>query len=337
MTAQKQPSRLSEFFTSLRKKAEELRIVRSFERYSSVQAPLLAGGFAYTVVISFFAILTLVFSIAGWLLADNTAARMSLYRVVDESFPMILDLPNSPGIIDPDSLFKPANFSLPGIIAFIVLLAAARRVMVALKTTIRSVFGLAVTPGSWIRDQLRDIFAFLVIAVAVILSSFLSIMATRTGADLMRYLGFDGAFIAFGVYIIPILVGFTIDIFTFALIIRFHAGAHAPTKDFWQGCAMGAAASGVLRWAGSSIITASKNPLLVSVAAVATLLLLANLVGRVILLVSAWIANPPAPQPPHEILQKHAQESPNYVTLSAPHTLEWPHDPLTGALQNPPQ
>ena len=64
-----------------------------------------------------------------------------------------------------------------------------------------------------------------------------------------------------------------------------------------------------------------------------TLLLWVNLVARLALYIAAWIANPPSPVVENvKADDLHVKETPNYVTLSAPHTLTWDFDQRTGAV-----
>ena len=69
-----------------------------------------------------------------------------------------------------------------------------------------------------------------------------------------------------------------------------------------------------------------------SFATPAILVLWLHLMGRVVLLTGAWIANPPRLQAVASPQEVHAHERPNYVTLSVPATLRWPHQGLTGSV-----
>ena len=82
----------------------------------------------------------------------------------------------------------------------------------------------------------------------------------------------------------------------------------------------------------SAVSNVSGNPLLAPFAAIATLLLWLNLASRIVLMVSAYMANPPRAYVAQDPEELRGTTTPNYVTLSVPETLMWPHDPITGSL-----
>ena len=100
---------------------------------------------------------------------------------------------------------------------------------------------------------------------------------------------------------------------------------------------LGAFALGVLRQVGTGAVgSVTRNPLLASFAAIAVLILWLHLTSRVVLLVAAWMANPPLPRDVDHPDEVHAHERPNYVTLSVPETLTWPRQSITGSLEADP-
>ena len=128
------------------------------------------------------------------------------------------------------------------------------------------------------------------------------------------------------------VVAGVVDMLVFLLLFRVAAKVRIPQRDRWAAALLGAVGWGLLRLAGTSLIARWDNPLLASFAVLFTLIIWINLAVRWCLYVAAWSANPPQthlPVPPREV---HAGETPNYVTLSAPHTLSWPHHEVTGTL-----
>src|SRR5699024_2191580 len=134
--------------------------------------------------------------------------------------------------------------------------------------------------------------------------------------------------------ILAVLVPLMVDMLVFLWVFRFLAGVRPPRRDLLLGSLLAAIGSGVLRYLGTSAVgSVGDNPLLQSSAALATLLLWVNLIVRITLMAAAWIANPPARPVPDEEMITHEDETPNYVTLSRPGTLDWQHDPITGQVQ----
>ena len=93
-----------------------------------------------------------------------------------------------------------------------------------------------------------------------------------------------------------LLLSFLIDTGVLALLITV-CGIRPPRRDLLQGCMLGAFALGVLRQVGTGAVgSVTRNPLLASFAAIAVLILWLHLTSRVVLLVAAWMANPPLPR-----------------------------------------
>src|SRR5699024_3067435 len=72
--------------------------------------------------------------------------------------------------------------------------------------------------------------------------------------------------------------------------------------------------------------------LLAAVGAVATLLIWLNFTARVTLIVAAWTADPPERPAPDRASLVNVDHTPNYVSVSAPETLQWEHDSYTGII-----
>ena len=129
------------------------------------------------------------------------------------------------------------------------------------------------------------------------------------------------------------LVSFAVDVGVVAFIFRVVAGVRMPRRDLLLGATSAAAGTTILRLCEKSLIgSVSDNALLASFTAVAALLLGLNLASRILLVCAAIAANPPTPYVPVTRDELHATQTPNYVTLSAPHTLDWLHNPLSGSV-----
>ena len=112
--------------------------------------------------------------------------------------------------------------------------------------------------------------------------------------------------------------------------LRYLALVRPPRRDLWLGAGGFAAATTGLQMLGTYLAT-FLSPLVAPFAVLFTLILWVNIWARLFLFTCCWIANPPlAPAPLQDFA--HAQDRPNYVTLSAPGTLSWSHDPITGQL-----
>ncbi|HLR28097.1 MAG TPA: YhjD/YihY/BrkB family envelope integrity protein, partial [Ruania sp.] len=186
-----------------------------------------------------------------------------------------------------------------------------------------------------ILGKLKDFVGFIGLAISVLITSILGIAAGAAAGWVLSAAGLDGSVAAeWLLRILAVLVPLMVDMLVFLWVFRFLAGVRPPRRDLLLGSLLAAIGSGVLRYLGTSAVgSVGDNPLLQSSAALATLLLWVNLIVRITLMAAAWIANPPARPVPDEEMITHEDETPNYVTLSRPGTLDWQHDPITGQVQ----
>ncbi|MGO1593398.1 MAG: YhjD/YihY/BrkB family envelope integrity protein, partial [Ancrocorticia sp.] len=136
-----------------------------------------------------------------------------------------------------------------------------------------------------------------------------------------------------------ILVSVGVDCLIIAFLIRVMSGVRPPRRDLWIGSLMGGVAMSAIRLLGTTVVgSVGDNALLASVAAIATLLLWLNLCARVVLIVAAYMANPPRPEKITSPDELHFKETPNFVTESEPSTLDWNYNPVTGDIMvQPPE
>lgn len=329
---------LGEKFSLLLEWWNHTRIARTLSRYSMQNGYLLAGGIAYTALFSLFAGLALGVTIAMKILAGNQQMQNALFSAIDQAMPGVLILPGKDGgLVKPEDLILNSGMSIAGIIAVIVLVFAAMRVMAALRTSIRAMFGIAVLPLNAVREYLRDLATFVALMLAVLATAILGLITSTLGGALMDLVGLNSGTGRFFLRLTALVLAACVDALMIWVLVRFSAGVRVPRRDLLIGLAMGAVGSGVLRFLGTSAVKAVDNPILASFAALITVLLWVNLLSRVVLQMSAFMANPPISVLPENAEHIHANETPNYVTMSAPHTLEWPHQKITGAVDVDPE
>ena len=317
---------------------KDSRIGRFLGRYGVQRGALLAGGISYTALFSLFAALAIGITIFMSLLGSNDELRESVFKAINSAVPGLITVDGKEGLVEPSSLVLSSPFTLPGIIALVSLLLSATRVMQALKVSIRDMFGITVMPVSAVSDKLRDLAGFIVIALSVLATAGVGVLASSAGGAIFSALGLSDGVGAFLVRILVLAGAALIDAGVFWMLVRFIAAVRVPKPDLIKGLVTFAVGSGILRWAGTSLVASvSDNPILASAAALATLLLWVNLLARVTLMVCAFMANPPRAALPANREHIHADETPNYITVTYPHTLTWPHQSLTGAIEPDPQ
>ncbi|MDK7270928.1 MULTISPECIES: YihY/virulence factor BrkB family protein [Actinotignum] len=309
------------------------RIMRGIGRYGKARGGLLAGGIAYSALFAITAALTISWTVFMATLGRNAQLRETVVDAVNAALPGILQDSSGEGLINPDDLILSGTSVVATIIAGAVLLWTAMSIMAGLSTAIGAMFGVNQRTENGAVSILFRLAGFVVLGLGILTSAIIGSLVGSVGTLLLTHLGLDGALVQFGTKIAVFLLAATVDALVIMFIIRFTSGIRVPRRDFITGAALGALLLSLIRVIGTSAVSSvSGNPLLAPFAAIATLLLWLNLASRIVLMVSAYMANPPRAYVAQDPEELRATTTPNYVTLSVPETLTWPHDPITGSL-----
>jgi len=152
--------------------------------------------------------------------------------------------------------------------------------------------------GNAVTGRLRELAGFAGVALAVLVSTVLSIAVTTAASWLLGLVGLSDSSGAV-VRVLGIAVAFVVDAGTFALIVIVLADLHPPGRDLRRGAVIAAVGIGAVRVLGTSVVagSAGSNALLASFTVLVTLLVWINLIARIVLLAAAWTANPQTPTP----------------------------------------
>lgn len=312
--------------------ARRPRTVRAGLRYAVGWGGLLANGVTFAAVVSLSAALTILVNAARAFLAGRPALFEAVIDRVNAIIPDIIDDGSNDGLIPPESMAIGTGTTITTVVSAVVVLWTALTVMTGMRRAIRHMFGLGGAPLRFVRGKAIDLMGFVLLGASILLSSALVSGVTFLGQAVMDWLGLAGGLSRVLLGIGAVLLAGVLDALLVLLLFRVIAKVRIPRDDLRWGLLLGAVGLGLLRLGGTSLIGLSDNPVLASLAAGGTVLLWINLAVRWLLLVAAWTANPPAAHVPVHPSTVHAREVPNYVTLSAPHTLSWPHHQVTGAL-----
>ncbi|WP_448071374.1 YihY/virulence factor BrkB family protein [Georgenia yuyongxinii] len=312
-------------------RVRQSRAGRTLARYAVARGGLLAGGIAYSALFSIFAALAISFTLFTAALGRNEELRRTVVGALNDALPGIVD-DGSGGLLKPDQLIVDTAVSPAGIVAAVVLLWTALSVMAAIKSSIRAMFGIVAPPENAVAAKARDLAGFLALTLGVLVTAVLSLVAGTLGTAVLDALGVRGAVAGLLLRALGLAAALVVDWAVFLMLFRVTAGVRPLRRDLLLGTLLGAVAAGVLRLLGTTVVGSVDDPLLASFAAIVTLLLWVNLLARVTLLVASWTANPPAPAKPETAEEVHLDDRPNYVTESAPATLEWDHQPVTGTV-----
>lgn len=269
---------------------QESRPGRTLTRYTERGGNVLCGGMAYTALFSLFAALTIGYTAFSAVLGRDAELQEAALAQVDQWVPGLIDT-GSGGVIQPDDLLLTSAFNLTSVIAAVVLLWTATRFMGALRVAVRSMFDLADDGPNVVVARLLQLGGFLLLLAGVLVGAAVGVAVSTAAPWLLDLIGLGGASRVVVQTLGPV-AGVVVDAAVVAGVIRYVAGVRIPRRELVTTALAVGVATGLLRWAGSSLIVelASRNALLAGFAVLASVLILVNLVARVLLLSCAWAA-----------------------------------------------
>ena len=314
---------------------QHTRIGRAFYRYQYQRGKLSAGGISFMAIFSLTAALTVAWTVFAHLFASNPQFQETVVQALDDMLPGILQHPagSSDGLIDPESIVIGRGNVVTGVIAFVIAVYSASRIVRYISDGIRSMFGLLAYPKNFLLVYPRYLLGLLLLLLTVVATAMLSLASTWLDAlvtDLLHLKQPLSESMTFDVasFFIP----FFVNLITFAAMVRFVSDVRVPTKPLWIGSGTFAVISSILQGAGGLILGSSANPLIIAAATVGTLLVWINILARAAMIICAWMANPPAVVAKVTPQEVRADVTPNYITLSDPESLNWPYHPISGDL-----
>lgn len=314
------------------------RLARALARYGNRDGDLLAGGMALTILVSLTAALTVALTIFMAVLGNYPGLRTSVVESIDTVLPGVLTTPDKPGMINPDDLVRTDVVNMTNIIALLIATWTGLGVVGKMGRSIRTMFGVVILPESFLKTQARNILGGLALLISILLGSGIGFFIDIFGYRILDWLSLDSSLwsqllLNLTAYGLP----FGIHILVSWILIRLVAGIRPPKRDLVWGVILMAAIALLLRVLGTGVVASVKGPILAAAATLVTLILWINIQMRVTLMVSAWIANPPRAIPVTSPEETRFLETPNYVTMSEPHTLEWPRHEYTGEIAPAPK
>ncbi|NLF03439.1 MAG: phosphotransferase [Actinomycetales bacterium] len=241
----------------------------------------MSGGIAYAALFSIAAALTIAFTVGLALLGGNVELRDAFLATIDGWLPGIV---GDDALLKPDLLRLSAGSGVAGAVAAGVFVWSASAFMGALGAGLRAMLDASTPRGRQLPGLVRTWAGFLGLGVALALSTVATVGATRLTAFAGQWATQTAGYV----------VSFLVDGATFAFVVLVVAGARPPRKDLLIGAASVAAIFGAVRFLGVGVVatSGSSNPLLAPFAVLVTLLVWINLLARVTLLVTAWVADP---------------------------------------------
>lgn len=266
---------------------------RAFAWYNAQHGPLLCGGMAYAALFSLFAALAIGWTVFMAVLGSRTELQDAVLEQIDTWLPGLVGTDGT-AVLSPDDLVLDNPVTVTSVVASGVLVVSAVAFMAALRTSVQAMFDVPPTAQNPVVAKVRELGGFVLLGTGILVSATASVVVSGVGARLAELLGGSSA-LTVVVGAVGVGLGLLVDAVVVALVVLLVGGVRPARRDLVVGSVVAAVVFGGLRYLGTSIVVASanRNALLASFAVAVTLLVLVNFVARVLLMVCAWMADPP--------------------------------------------
>ena len=266
-------------------------LVRAGGRYQRMQGDLMAAGITYFAFLSIFPVVLLVASVIGLVLSGNVVLQREVIDAIREAVPgetgvwLVEQLENA--------ISKSGVTTLVGAALFVY---AGLRTMDKLRIGVRRVWTGQVVEPEFLKDNVRDVLAFLALGAAGLLSVGLTAGATTATSWVLQFLGLDEAP---GVALLTTVVGIVLalagDTVIFLWLLKVVAHTPVDLRTLLPGALFGAVGFEILKVLGSLYLALISGSVTASTLGGAVgLLVWINLVARYALFTAAWTAFLPA-------------------------------------------
>ena len=267
------------------------RPMRAWQHYSLRYGPLLSAGIGFNMFFSILGLLATGFSVAGLVLAGQPELVDRIVHSIAQSAPGLLKVDGSSGLADPQSLLNRSGLGITAIIAAIVTVLTSLGWITSLRAGLRGVMGLPPLSINPLIQRLRDAGTLVLLGVALVLTSAVSIVFTAALGFVSSLLQIDQRIVDPVGWLVGILVPFGLNWLTALIMFRLAGGLRLSRRALVEGTFIAGLGTTVLQLFSSQLLArAGANPLLASFAIIVGLLIWFNLVSQVYLVSAAWSA-----------------------------------------------
>lgn len=273
------------------------RPVRTYGHFVNVGGGVLTAGMSYQALFAVFAALWVGFGVFGIMLNAQPEMLDALVRQINQLVPGLL---GEDGVISLRSLLDDRGFDWTRVVASASLLWVAVSWFTGTRRSIRIIFGLEVRQyRNAVLLKLLDFALAIGFSLAILASAALTVIGSDVSSSLLETFGLrSDHWLVSGVGTLVRLGA--MYVFDVLLLVAIHYWLAEVRVPFWallRGCALGALGMLVLKVLGGALLGgASSNPLLASFAVLIGLLIWFNLICRMLLLTSSWIASGQDPE-----------------------------------------
>ncbi|KKI22204.1 MULTISPECIES: YihY/virulence factor BrkB family protein [unclassified Leucobacter] len=272
-----------------------LRPYRAFSHFTDVGGSTLSAGMSYQALFAVFAALWVGFGVLGITLRGHTELLDTIVTQINTLVPGLVGTGDETNAaVKIDVLLESRSITWLSVVAGASLLWVVLGWFTSTRRSIRLIFGLEVKQyRNALLLKLRDFVLAIGFFIALLVSAALTVMSSGLtdflfslfGADPDSWLfGWLGAFARYGAL-------YLFDVLVLVAIHWFLAEVSVPFWSLLRGAALGGVALFGIKVLGSALLGgATSNPVIATFAVFVGLLLWFNIVCRILLLTSSWIA-----------------------------------------------
>ena len=261
-------------------------VFRTYATYTAARGNQLAGAVTYFAFLSFFPLLALSFSALGWVVVVWPEAQEQVQEFLEENLPGLIG--GEKGQLDPTSIAEAkAGVGIAGLAG---LLYAGLGWLDALREALRQIYGLEPGGTNIVVRKLLDIGLLAMLGTGLLVTLASSSLATALTRQLLDLVGLaDQALAAAALRVLAVGLSVLGDMLLLALVFSRLPGHRLPWRFVRSGALLGAVLLAALKLLGTYLIArTTSNAVYGAFAVIVGLLVWLNLIGRVVLLSSAW-------------------------------------------------
>lgn len=262
-------------------------VVRAWSRYQSDSGDRLAASVTYFGFLSFFPIIALAFSVAGFVVDAYPSAQHDLIRQINNFLPGLSDKLNVATIGDA----KVAT----GIIGLLGLLLSGLAWIDALRGAIRTMWHHNLNGGNFIMKKVVDVGILAGLGLTMAASVAVTGVSSAAMGWFLKHIGLDGSLAAnILLRIVGYVLALGVDVALFLFLLIRLPKVATPFRKVLKGAIFGAVGFEILKTLGSLLVkSATHNPVYGVFAVVVGLLVWINYLSRFTLYVAAWTVTAP--------------------------------------------
>src|SRR4051794_15080015 len=262
-------------------------MVRAFSRYQADGGDRLAASVTYFGFLSFFPLIALAFSVAGFVVDAYPDAQQKLAEEINSFLP---------GLSDKLDVTTIGNAKVAtGLIGLAGLLLAGLGWIDALREAVRTIWHHNVKAGNFVVKKLVDIGVLAGLGLTLLASLAVTGVSSAAMTWFLDLVGLEDNSVArIGLRAVGLALALLVDVAVFLYLFTRLPRLNTPLRRVFKGALLGAVGLEILKVVGSLLVSrTTNNPVYGAFAVVVGLLIWINLVSRFMLFTAAWTVTAP--------------------------------------------